>query len=162
MTEAINQQYMCAGWVLLSSSFGDDDSDAAREFLELARPKQLAYQHVMATCQGNPVGVECRAASRPAWAFVLPEVRKSGQFRVQYFDENGFSGDSAFNTLEDAVEEMVGNGFRIIDAGALDRTAATVRWERGVKVAALHQRCEEGLITYADYVAGVKALGTMS
>jgi hypothetical protein len=53
---------------------------------------------------------------------------------------------------------MLNEGFRQVDAGALDRIAATPRWARGVKVAALRQKCQEGLMTFPEMVEAIKAL----
>jgi hypothetical protein len=155
MFHAVNPQYLSPGWVKMG---GVGDTSSNRYFLRLALPKQLAYQNLMAAYGGNPVCIECRAPRRQAWAFVLPEVRDPSRTRLQYFDQDGFSGDSAYDTLKDAVDTMIGEGFRIIDVGALDRIAATPRWARGVKVATLRQACQQGRMTTREFADAVKAL----
>jgi hypothetical protein len=60
--------------------------------------------------------------------------------------------------MEEAVETMLREGYRIVEAGALDKVASTARWARGVHVAALRQRCQEGLMSFPEMVEAIKAL----
>jgi len=132
--------------------------DFAKHLRDLARPLQIEYQRLMAAHGGRPIGIECRSAFRPAWAFVLPEMNEAGRFRVQCFDEDGFFSHQVYDGLEQAIENMMVDGYRTPDVGALDRIAATDRWAMGVKYATLRQRFQEGLITYVRMLEEMKAL----
>ncbi|VVE17514.1 MULTISPECIES: hypothetical protein [Pandoraea] len=120
----------------------------ARILREGARPNQIAYQSLMAQYGGEPVGIECRNSNREAWAFVLPEASGDQPWRIQQFDQDSFIGHMCFDTIEEAVEEMLRMGYRRVDVGALDRVAATDRWALGVRRSAIMQRHQEGLISY--------------
>jgi len=152
-------RYRSAGWLRANTAFArSGNKDFARMLKKSAYPVQKVYRLLMEAYGGEPVGVECRDRSRQQWAFVAPETGEPGQFRVQYFDEDGFTGHYVHSKLEEALESMLREGYRILDAGALDKVAATARWARGVKVAALRQRCQEGLMSFADMVDAIKAL----
>ncbi|MBB5546542.1 hypothetical protein [Paraburkholderia fungorum] len=124
----------------------------ARILREGARATQIAYQILMAQYGGQPVGVECRKEDRETWAFVLPDASGDKPWRIQQFDQNGFIGHLCFDTIAEAVEEMLRMGHLTVDVGALDRVAATDGWALGIRRAAIVQRCQEGLISYAQMV----------
>jgi hypothetical protein len=132
-------------WQRLAFDDRDLDQGFRQHLIECAKPSQLAYRKLMRRFDGNPVGVECVTKEGDRWAFVLPDLSCDGKWRIQYFDEGGFSAHSCFGSLEEAVEDMIQSGYREIDAGALDRVASTDRWALGVKRSAIHQR-QEGLI----------------
>ncbi len=134
------------------------NKDFARMLRKSVYPVQKVYRQLMVAYGGEPVGVECRDKTGRRWAFVAPETGEPGQFRVQYFDEDGFTGHYVHSKLEEALESMLREGYRIVDAGALDKVAATARWARGVKVAALRQRCQEGLMSFQEMVEALKAV----
>ncbi|QMI49936.1 hypothetical protein [Burkholderia sp. MBR-1] len=100
--------------------------------VEIAEPAQVAFNDLMSSFDGLPIGIECRHISRNAWAFVSLDMIETGQWRCTYFDETSFSGHMCYATMESAVEEMIQSGYRIIDTGALDRRASTVEWQRGL------------------------------
>jgi hypothetical protein len=152
-------RYRAAGWVRANTAFaGSQHKWFARQLRKSAYPVQKGYRQLMEAYGGEPVGIECRHTDRQHWGFVAPETGIPGQYRVQYFDEDGFSGHSVFSNLEEAVETMLRDGYRIVDVGALDKTAATPRWARGVQVATLRQQCQEGLITFPKMVEAMRAL----
>lgn len=124
----------------------------SRHLRAIARPLQIAYQQIMAQGNGNPVGIECRSASRDAWAFVLPEVAQRDEYayRVQYFDRDGFSGHFCYATLKCAVSGLIADGYRIIDCGALDKCASTERWAMGVKRNDIRTLFNRGLIGWNE------------
>lgn len=103
----------------------------SRRLREHSRPKQICFVQIMQRHNGDPSGVEFRYRTELRWSFVLPDASQAG-YRLQLFDEMGFSGHSHFETLEEAVDEMVTRGFCIEDAGALDRIAGTPRWAEGM------------------------------
>ncbi|MEX3983760.1 hypothetical protein AB4Y45_32780 [Paraburkholderia sp. EG287A] len=152
-------RYRAAGWLRANTAFARTGNKGfARMLKKSTYPVQKVYRYLMETYGGEPVGVECRNTDRQHWGFVAPEPGIPGQYRVQYFDEDGFTGHNVHTTLDDAVETMVREGYRIVEPGALDKTAATSRWARGVKVAALRQRCQEGLMSFSDMVEAIRAL----
>ncbi|MCK8652209.1 hypothetical protein M1M06_24480 [Ralstonia insidiosa] len=103
-------RYRTRGWARICDKAAELDPKFAQVLRESARPAQIAYQKIMGRHEGNPVGVECRAVKREAWAFVLADVSCPGRFRIQYFDLDGFSGHYVHKTLEEAVEDMVTSG----------------------------------------------------
>lgn len=106
----------------------------AKHLREIARPVQIAYQILMTLGNGNPIGIEVKMNDRDSWAFVLPEVSDSEfTHRIQYFDQDGFSGHFCYKSLQNAVEALVKEKYRVIDVGALDRCSVTERWALGVK-----------------------------
>jgi hypothetical protein len=126
---------------------------------EIARPTQIAFQRLMASHQGEPIGVECRARTRDAWAFVMHEVSSPEYaYRLQYFDLHGFCGHSCYHSLTEAVESMLGEGYQTIDAGALDRCASTDQWKLSTKRLEFRLQFDRGLISYAEMVERMSAV----
>lgn len=130
----------------------------ARILREGARCMQIAYQRIMAQYGGKPVGVECRMKGRDSWAFVLPEASGEKPWRIQQFDRDSFIGHLCFDSVEEAVEEMLRMGYQTVDVGALDRVAATDRWALGVRRSAIMQRHQEGLTSYSQMVEELSAM----
>jgi hypothetical protein len=102
----------------------------------------------MSRHNGEPIGIECKVEQRDAWAFVLPNVSGPDPYRIQYFDRTGFISHRCCADLVRAVEEMIVDGYRREDTGALDRCASTPEWRIGQLRAAVVQRHLEGLISY--------------
>lgn len=152
------QRYRSISWERVRSSTSRLSPDFARHLRDISRPLQIAYQRLMAAYAGQPVGVECRMEDRDSWAFVLPETSDARPWRIQQFDQDGFVGHLCFGSLEEAVEEMLRMGYRVVESGALDRIASTARWARGVRRAALMQKHQEGLISYRQMVEELSAL----
>lgn len=99
---------------------------------ETARPTQIAYVRIMSQYQGDPSGIEVRHHSgAERWAFVLPDASQGGM-RIQLFDKFGFTGHQNYPSLTDAVEEMVRQGYRTPDVGALDLASQTALWAEGM------------------------------
>jgi hypothetical protein len=155
MTPRVRYRAQC--WLTANTAWAGNDF-FEKLLKESAFRIQTVYRRLMTAYSGEPVGIECRTDSRNAWAFVAQEPCESGRFRIQYFDEDGFSNHLVYNDLPEAVETMLSEGFRNVDAGALDRVAATPRWARGVKVATLRQKYQEGLMTYPEMLDALEAL----
>ena len=153
------RRYVSASWARVSkASCRGLLEDFSRHLREVARPLQIAYQQLMAAFDGKPIGVECRMKDRQSWAFVLPHASGERAWRIQQFDMDGFVGHLCFDSLEEAVEEMLRMGYCMADRGALDRIASTGRWTRGVRRSAVMQRHQEGLITYRQMIEETAAL----
>jgi len=82
-------------------------------------------------------GVILRHKSSARWAFMLPDMTEPGRWRVQYFDESGFTGHRVRDTKQDIVEDTVREGFTVPDHEALDRLQSTQRFQRGNFIAGL-------------------------
>ena len=125
--------YMTRSWKYLKDrSWIGMGADFARQLRESARPAQIAYVRIMTKHRGDPSGVEYRHYSDPErWAFVLPDASGDGM-RIQFFDLRSFSGHQCYQTLDEAVQEMVKQGYRIEDAGVLDRVSVTSAWAEGL------------------------------
>lgn len=118
---------------------------------------QVNYNDIMRAYQGDPSGVEY--ANRDGhYAFVLADASEPGRYRVQNFDDKGFSGHQTYNSLEEAVEQMVVDGYYREDRGALDRLSATAQWRRGMQVSALIQQFGAGQINYTELDAALAKL----
>ncbi|WP_186214537.1 hypothetical protein [Burkholderia gladioli] len=152
------QRYRCQRWVRACNAKSSRFAGFAKHLREIVRPTQIAYQQIMSAYDGQPVCVEIKHHDREAWSFVLPNVYGDRPWRIQHFDHDGFSGHECHDSLEAAVEDMIGLGYRIMDAGALDRIAATLRWHLGVRRAAILQKSQEGLITFEQMLAEQAAL----
>ena len=147
------RRYRSRAWEhVRASSNRDIHDDFARHLRELVRPLQIAYQRLMSAYGGQPAGVECRLTDRDSWAFVLPDASDAEAWRIQQFDQDGFVGHLCFDTLEEAVEDMLRMGYCVPDAGALDRIGSTARWSIGVQRAAIIQKHQQGLISYRQMV----------
>ncbi|MGF6603983.1 hypothetical protein P3T23_008738 [Paraburkholderia sp. GAS448] len=150
-------RYRTRAWEHVRAAHDRVSPDFARILREGARATQIAYQGLMAQYGGQPIGIECRKADRETWAFVLPDACGDKPWRIQQFDQNGFVGHLCFDTITEAVEDMLRMGYRTVDVGALDRVAATDRWALGIRRAAIIQRHQEGLISYAQMVEELSA-----
>lgn len=110
------------------------------ELRQLARPVQVAFSIVMKENAGDPSGVEYRHNSKSVWAFVLPDVSEPG-FRIQFFDIRGVLGHQHCDSLEQAVEEMVFQGYTVKDVGAFDRASSTQVWSAHIPQLDQIQNC---------------------
>lgn len=69
--------------------------------------------------------------ARTRWAFLLPDMTTAGKWRLQRFDDRGFSGHAIFDTQEDLVDTAISDGYTTPDPGALDALQDTPRFQRG-------------------------------
>ena len=125
--------YMTRSWMLLKDrSQLCIGAELSKRLRKSARPVQIAYVRIMTKHCGDPSGVEYRHHSDPErWAFVLPDASGDGM-RIQFFDLRSFSGHQCYQTLDEAVQEMVKQGYRIEDPGVLDRVSVTSAWAEGL------------------------------
>ncbi|TCK33351.1 hypothetical protein B0G84_7563 [Paraburkholderia sp. BL8N3] len=151
------KRYRSASWERVCGASNRVPVDFARHLRDIARPLQIAYQRLMALYDGHPVGIECRMNDRESWAFVLPDASGAKSWRVQQFDLDGFIGHLCFDSLNEAVEDMLRMGYCVTDPGALDRVGSTARWALGVRRAAVMQKHQERLITYRQMVEEMAA-----
>lgn len=147
----------------LLSRTGTSQTAFHLHILAIERPHAIAYNRLMCTYAGNPAGIECQHRSGASrWAFVLPDVdsERTGTWRVQYFDLDGFQSHHCEPTMPDAVNCMISDGFINPSPGALDQISATPRWKRGVEVASLVFKLNTRAISYAEFSELIAALGT--
>lgn len=123
-----------------------------RHLLAISYRQAVAYDQVLSTHGGNPSGIEFRSTARQAWAFVLPDASSTGKHRIQYFDANGFLSHASYPSVPAAVEEMLREGYRIADPGALDRLSTTDAWRRGAEAAALLMDHNAGRISFQQFI----------
>lgn len=126
-----------------------------RHLIELAEPHQLLYAALMERHNGSPLGIECRSETRQAWGFVCPSVQTETSthlWRVQHFDEHGFTGHECYKSLEDAVEALL-HSYQIEDVGALERVAGGAQWALGLRIQEVRDLLNQGLIGYAEFTA---------
>ena len=135
----------------------------AKHLRDVARPRQVAFQRMMAATRGNPVWVEFKKVDQAQWAFILPDLEGVHAFRMQTFDQDGFIGHSCYDSLQVAAEDLSSGGYTIMDQGALSRESHTVRWAIGVKRQELRLLFSRGKITWQElhvaFEAVVKSFG---
>jgi hypothetical protein len=105
----------------------------------LAAQRQARQQGVAALGSATQ-GLELVSESGKRWAFLLPDMTEPGRWRLQYFDERGFSGHAIYDTEAQLLEAAWTEGFRSPAPGALDRIAQTPSFQRGNFAADLIRR----------------------
>ena len=96
--------------------------------ISAARHVEEVYDEIMCRHGGNPSGIEFRHVALPRWAVVLPDASKLGRTRIQFFTSSGMDTHRSFVSLEEAVENMVSEGYVVEQPRVLDSLA--VCWYR--------------------------------
>ncbi|ABM97109.1 hypothetical protein [Methylibium petroleiphilum] len=96
----------------------------------------------------NGAILTCESGQR--WVFLLPDMTEPGKWRMQRFDERGFSGHSIFNTQDELVSAAADDGFFRHDPGALDRLQGTSLFQRGNFLTDLVQRINARELSHAE------------
>lgn len=123
------------------------------DHLQYVMPAACAFNCIMEAHNGNPVGVEYEHRKDVGrFAVVLPDASAPGKFRVQFFDKNGFSSHDTIGAVEDAVEEMVKQGYWKDARGVMDRLSQTREWQIGNATAVLLQKLNSRKINYTEFV----------
>ncbi len=138
-----------------------ENSDVVKHLRELARPRQIAYAWLRYHTGGDPIGVEFRHTAGPRWAFVAPNVTSQwdqSPWRVQHFNESGFTLHTCHKDLQSAVEDMIGQGFHLLDPGVLDRLTISPRWAMGVEQSIQRDLFNQNRITLAQLVERLKEI----
>ncbi|MFD2274283.1 hypothetical protein ACFS07_33350 [Undibacterium arcticum] len=131
---------------------GAQDPDPFVQHLyQIASKFNRPYNVVMTRNAGDPSGVEYHNRAATLWAFVLPDASEPGKYRLQTFDEDGFTGHSSYSSLIDAVEALIKNGYVCEDRGALDRMSTTARWAAGTEILDLLRRLNGKEISFQEY-----------
>ena len=144
------QRYQTTTWARIRADKKDMDRPFAKHLREISRERQIAFVRLMNATGGNPTGFECRSKNQHQWAFVIEDVAGESPYRIQTFDRDGFIGHSCHRTFQDAVEDMLGRGYTVMDQGALDRCAGTLRWSLGVKRMEIRQLFDQGVIDFRE------------
>lgn len=127
---------------------------------EAAEKLQRYYEAILAGCDGDPVGLELKSDSRAAWATIFAEMSDTatGEYRIQFFDELGFSGHSVHRDVLSTLEEVIRQGYHIPDPGRLDQLSLTPKWQSGMARAELLRQLNSGLITNDQFYEQAKAI----
>lgn len=109
-----------------------DKEDRAFEQMlrELRETEARERQRLLDAHDGHLLGIEARnGRGQTRWAALLPEM-SSPEYpvRIQYYDLDGLSGHSCFDSAEDALTEMVRNHYTEPDPGALGRLQQNPNW----------------------------------
>ncbi len=139
--------------------YGEKSADPFyTDLFSFAYPKAKAYNDIMTTHKGQPEGVEYTNDAGDRYAYVTPDATEEEKFRVQYFDKDGFSSHATRDTREQALEEMIDDGFRTEAKGALDKLSGTPEFQRGNEVSSLISKLNSGEIDHAEFVRRRDAL----
>lgn len=144
----LSQKYVAAVELLQGSE--PEWRELAAEGVRSLLPAQACYDELLRRHDGDPSGVEFRHHSDARYAFVLADASEPGNWRIQFFDADGFSSHESYAELHEAVFEMVWQGFAQEDKGALSRLSGTPRWRTGQEIAALMQRFGRGELSYRE------------
>lgn len=126
----------------------------------MAAPGAVTFDAIMRKFNGDPSGMEFKAGTRDAWAFILPDASEPGRVRVQYFDRSSFFSHHPYDSVAECLDNMVSEGYTLEDAGALDRLSDTDQWRRGVEVSGLIQKLNAKEITHEEFNRRVGALSS--
>lgn len=110
--------------------------------LERKARRTRVARELMERNGGHAVGVELRHQDAMAsrWCVIVPDTAAVG-FKLEFFDERGFSGhDAGYETPRAALEEAIGDGFSSADPGALARLSGTATWAAGMAAVERVQR----------------------
>lgn len=154
------KRYRTSHWQRIREESHELDTDFAKHVRKFARAQQIAFQQLMSMCEGHPVGIECKKSeSRENWAFILPDMSSDSPWRIQHFDADGFSGHNCYDSLQQAAETLIGEGYRVPDPGALDRCSTALRWAIGVKRSDVRLLFNQGRIGWAEMLERMRAVG---
>lgn len=95
-------------------------------------------------------GAILASESGSRWVFLLPDMTEQGKWRMQRFDERGFSGHGIYNTHDELVLAAANDGFFRHDPGALDRLQDTPLFQRGNFLTDLVQRVNARELSHAE------------
>jgi hypothetical protein len=146
-------RYAMKSWLSCKEKTDSKDDDLLafdRHVRSIVRVKQIAYCQIMTRHQGNPLGIEFSNKAGDRWAFILENCDSAAPYRVQYFDERGFSGHSCYASIEDALEENIRDGYVIEDSGVLCRLFHTTKWQNGLAVSEIRQQHQLGLLSFVE------------
>lgn len=92
--------------------------------------KEAYRQRLLASNGGEVLGITARSARRAAWVSILPEMSEPelGPVRLQFFDEDGFSGHRVCGSMDAALDDAVRDGYTEPDPMAMNRTFRQGRW----------------------------------
>jgi hypothetical protein len=119
--------------------------------LQLSYDSSVPYNAIMEEFCGSPLWVEFKHKTHDRWAFILPDLYVEGRYRVQFFDLDGMIRHHGSNSLFEAVETMVVEGYVTKAAGKLDELSATNRWKRGTEFAGLITKLNTKQITSTEF-----------
>lgn len=115
-------------------------------------PKAIAFDQIMRSTRGCPVGVEIKHEALDRWIFLSPSLGvDEAPWRVNTFGCDGFHGHSHRASVEEALAEAVSDGFRILDVGALDRVETTEAFRRGNEITEITHQVLSGEISRETY-----------
>ena len=129
--------------------------------LEISIQESRDYNRIMLAHAGDFAGLEFKNRSpgrTEKYAFALPDASRPGQWRVSYFDTNGFSHHEAYPTQEKAQQGLIVEGFVIEAEGDLDRLSQTQAWAIGTATSDLVYQLNTRKITHAEFLAKHKDL----
>lgn len=127
----------------------------ARAFAREMRSEKFenAWQAVRKHCQGDVgqlCGVELYNDTIQQWAAILVDPTEPSMYRAQYYAANGFHGHACHRTAVTVLDELIREGFRTMDMGALERLSGTPEWAFGSDVAGIMQKVNCGQISFEE------------
>lgn len=95
--------------------------------------------------------------SNERYAFFLPDASEPGRVRATYFDANGLSGHTTYDTYEKALSDVIQQGYKKESPDAMERVSKLDTFVAGNEWAHKLQDLNSGKITWEQFVSGKDA-----
>ncbi len=121
------------------------------ELFKYSYKTAVLYNNVMTKHNGKPLGIEFKSKSGDRYTMLTPDASEPGRFRASYFDKQGFSSHNVYDTISQAVEEMVRDGYFAESKGILSQLQESPEFEIGNRVSALIGQFNMGKLTHQEF-----------
>lgn len=109
------------------------------------------YNRIMVQYNGTPLGIEHKHTANDQYTMLTPDAAEPGRYRLSFFDKQGFYSHSTHDTIPQAVEEMVRDGFFTEQKGILSQLNDSPEFEIGNRVSTLIGQLNMGKITHQEF-----------
>lgn len=143
----------------LVNLLGKESTNAFVPYLESSVEKCELLDVILREGNGDESVGEFRHRSRAGWGMVIQDASEAGKWRLQTFDECGFSGHQVYRERLEALEAMVDQGYTTKDSGRLDQLAETKKWKEGMEILEMISRVNAGSMSYGEFHAKRATMG---
>lgn len=149
-TASALQQQLRAGALGFSERLLRASASASADLKALMRDQAARRKAALDAIGEVGAGAIVRKPGSDRWMIILPDASAAGHWRVQPFDEDGFSGHTSYARRAEAIEHAARVGYTLRDDLALDRLQDTPRFRRGLLAAELMQAHGAGEISMEE------------